>query len=80
MDYGHYSDRVASGRSVTCSAEPHAFGQRFVRFLTKVLRRIILIGQASLRRAIAEYVGHFHEERNQQGLDNRLIRAIPAYY
>jgi F-type H+-transporting ATPase subunit epsilon len=39
------------------------------------VERIIFIGQTSLRRAIAEYVAHFHEERNHQGLENRLIRG-----
>jgi putative transposase len=39
---------------------------------------MIFIGQTSLRRAIAEYVAHFHEERNHQGLDNRLIRGKPT--
>jgi putative transposase len=39
---------------------------------------MIFIGQASLRRAIAEYMAHFHEERNHQGLENRSIHAKPA--
>ncbi len=26
----------------------------------------------------AEYVDHYHGERNHQGLDNRLIRAVPS--
>ena len=39
---------------------------------------MIFIGQASLRRAVAEYVDHYHGERNHQGLDNRLIRPVPS--
>ena len=35
---------------------------------------MIFIGQASLRRAIAEYILHYHTERNHQGLENRLIQ------
>ena len=35
---------------------------------------MIFVGQASLRRAIAEYLRHCHAERNHQGLENRLIR------
>jgi len=35
---------------------------------------MIFVGQASLRRAVGEYIEHYHEERNQQGLGNRLIR------
>jgi hypothetical protein len=33
-------------------------------------------GEAHLRRAISEYVAHYHQERNHQGLDNELI--VPA--
>jgi hypothetical protein len=37
--------------------------------------RIIFIGQASLRRAIAEYMDHYRRERNHQGLEKRLSHA-----
>ena len=36
---------------------------------------MIFIGQASLRRAVAEYMEHYHSERNHQGLENRLIHS-----
>lgn len=39
---------------------------------------MIFFGEGSLRRVLAEYMAHYHEERNHQGLENRLIRAIPA--
>ena len=29
--------------------------------------RLLLIGERSLRRAIHEFVGHYHSERNHQG-------------
>jgi len=35
---------------------------------------MIFFGEASLRRAIKEYMVHYHTERNHQGLDNRLIK------
>jgi len=38
---------------------------------------MIFIGQASLRRAAAEYMEHYHAERNHQGLENQLIQ-MPA--
>ena len=38
------------------------------------LEGMIFIGQASLRRAVSEYLKHYHAERNHQGLENRLIR------
>ena len=37
------------------------------------LDRMILIGEASLRRAVAEFIEHYHHERNHQGLANQLI-------
>jgi putative transposase len=39
---------------------------------------MIFFGQASLRRAIAEYMAHYHKERNHQGLENKLICGIPS--
>jgi len=33
----------------------------------------LFVGQASLRRAVAEYMRHYHAERNHQGLENQLI-------
>ncbi len=35
---------------------------------------MIFFVQASLRRSITEYMTHFHEERNHQGLENQRIR------
>ena len=53
----------------------NAHAERFVRSIKdECLNRMIFIGQASLRRAIGEYMAHYHEERNHQGLENRLIR------
>ena len=53
----------------------NAYAERFVRSIKdECLDRMIFIGQASLGRAVAEYVGHYHSERNNQGLENRLIR------
>jgi len=34
---------------------------------------MILLGEASVRKATAEFVAHYHRERNHQGLGNRLI-------
>jgi hypothetical protein len=39
--------------------------------------RLIPIGERHFRRAVAEYVEHYHRERNHQGLDNRLISGPP---
>jgi len=52
----------------------NAYAERFVRSIKdECLDRMIFVGQASLRRAVSEYMHHYHTERNHQGLDNRLI-------
>src|SRR2546427_12102865 len=57
----------------------NAYAERFVRSIKdECLDRMIFVGQASLRRAVAEYVEHYHAERNHQGLENRLIHARAA--
>ena len=47
------------------------------------LNRMIFIGEASLRRAVREFMAHYHAERNYQGLGNQLISAdqpsVPAF-
>jgi putative transposase len=52
----------------------NAYAERFVRSIKEeCLDRMIFVGQASLRRAVTEYMTHYHAERNHQGLENRLI-------
>jgi hypothetical protein len=52
----------------------NAFAERFVRSIKdECLDRMILFGEASLRRALREYVAHFRSERNHQGVGNRLL-------
>ena len=54
----------------------NAYAERFVRSVKEeCLDRMILIGQGSLRRAIAEFLAHYHAERNHQGLGYRVIQA-----
>src|ERR1700730_1068198 len=54
----------------------NAYAERFVRSIKdECLDRMIFVGQASLCRAVREYVKHYHRERNHQGLENRLIHA-----
>lgn len=55
----------------------NAYAERFVRS-DECLKRMIFIGQASLRRAIDEYMAHCHDARNHQGLENTLIRPKTA--
>jgi putative transposase len=52
----------------------NAYAERFVRTIKEsCLDRIILVGEASLRRAVREFADHYHHERNHQGLGNQLI-------
>ncbi len=52
----------------------NAYAERFVRTIKEsCLNRVILFGEASLRKTIQEFVGHYLTERNHQGLGNRLI-------
>jgi len=37
------------------------------------LSKLILFGEDSLRRALAEFLEHYHAERNHQGKDNVLL-------
>jgi transposase InsO family protein len=48
--------------------------ERFMRSVKEeCLERMIFFGERSLQIALAEFLSHFHMERNHQGLDNRLI-------
>lgn len=54
----------------------NAHVERFVLTIkSECLNRMIFLGERSLRRAIAEFISHYHRERNHQGLDNALIEA-----
>jgi hypothetical protein len=39
---------------------------------------MIPLGERHFRRAIAEFVGHDHRERNHQGIENALIEGAPV--
>jgi putative transposase len=57
----------------------NAYAERFVRSIKdECLDRMIFVGQESLRRAVDEYMDHYHGERNHQGLKNRLIHLPTA--
>jgi transposase InsO family protein len=52
----------------------NAYAERFIRSIkVECLNRMILFGEAHLRRAIEQYLEHYHAERNHQGLGNELI-------
>ena len=52
----------------------NAYAERWVRSVKEeCLSKLILFGERSLRRALTEYVAHFHAERNHQGKGNVLL-------
>ena len=54
----------------------NAFAERFVRSVKgECLDRMIFFGGSSLQRALAEYIAHYHHERNHQGVGNRLLQS-----
>jgi len=51
-----------------------SYAERWVRSVKEeCLSRLILFGESSLRRALQQYMEHYHEERNHQGKDNRIL-------
>jgi putative transposase len=52
----------------------NSYAERWVRSVKEeCLSRLILFGESSLRRASQQYLVHYHEERNHQGRDNRIL-------
>jgi putative transposase len=52
----------------------NAYAERWVRSVKEeCLSKIVLFGERSLRRALNEYVEHYHAERNHQGNGNVLL-------
>jgi transposase InsO family protein len=57
----------------------NAYAERFLRSIRgECLDRLILFGERRLVRALAEFVAHYHGERNHQGLGNGLIDPAAA--
>ena len=56
----------------------NAYAERWVRSVKQeCLSKLILFGERPLRRALQQYVAHYHEERNHQGKQNRLLFPLP---
>jgi transposase InsO family protein len=52
----------------------NAYAERFVRSIKEeCLNRLVPLGERHHRRAVTEFVAHYHRERNHQGLGNELI-------
>ena len=52
----------------------NAYAERFVRSVKEeCLNRLVIMGEAHLRRTLVAFTEHYHRERNHQGLQDRLI-------
>jgi len=52
----------------------NSYAERWVRSVKEeCLSKLILFGESSLRRALQQYIVHYHEERNHQGKANRIL-------
>ena len=59
-----------------CSPNLNAYVERFVLSIkSECLERMIFFSEPSLRRAVTEFIHHYHGERNHQGLGNSLLEA-----
>ena len=67
---------VKSVRLPARSPNLNAHLERFMRSLKdECLDRMIFFGEKSLRKAAGQFLAHYHQERNHQGLGNRLIET-----
>jgi putative transposase len=56
------------------SPDLNSVAERFVLSIkSECLNKLVPLGERHLRRAVSEYIAHYHGERNHQGLGNRLL-------
>ncbi|MCP4083085.1 MAG: transposase family protein [Planctomycetaceae bacterium] len=68
------SSRVEPLKLPARSPNLNAYAERWVKSVKdECLSKLILFGVSSSRRALREYVTHYHEERNHQGKGNILL-------
>jgi transposase InsO family protein len=52
----------------------HSYAERWVLSIkSDCLSKLILFGEASLRRAVSQYLIHYHEERHHQSMGNKIL-------
>jgi putative transposase len=55
----------------------NAYTERFVRAVKEeCLDRVLPLGERHFRQTLADFVAHYHGERNHQGLGNELIERV----
>ena len=65
---------VKAVRLPPCSPNLNPHLERFMRSVKEeCLERMVFFGERSLQVGVAEFLSHFHAERNHQRLGNRLI-------
>jgi putative transposase len=65
------------GADAVPAPNANAYAERFVRSIKgECLDRLIPIGERHFRRAVTEFVEHYHRERNHQGIGNQLIEGV----
>jgi transposase InsO family protein len=79
-----FRETLAAG-GVKCMPLParspnlNAHAERWVRSIKEeCLSKLILFGENSLRRVVSDFLEHFHQERNHQGMGNVLLFPVPA--
>jgi putative transposase len=80
--FQHTIDEAGVRRVVLPPRSPNlnAYAERWVRSVKEeCLARLILFGERSLRYALAEYEGHYHQERPHQGKGNVLLMPAADY-
>jgi putative transposase len=51
-----------------------AFAERWVKSVRdECVRKLVLLDEGMLRRAVEQYLSHYHGERNHQGKENALL-------
>ena len=75
------SAQVEGLRLPARSPNLNAYAERFVRTIRQeCLDRIVCFGETALRRAVDQFVIHYNQEPNHQGLANQLIRPeVPTF-
>ena len=79
-----FRETLAAG-GVQCTPIParspdlNAHAERWVRSIKEeCLSKLILFGEKPLQRAVSNFLEHYHQERNHQGKDSRLLFPISA--
>jgi hypothetical protein len=68
---------IESVRLPPRSPNMNAHIERFMKSVkTECLDQMIFFGEGALRNAVKEYLIHYHNERNHQGLENQLIVTL----